>query len=383
MNFNLSELHQEVRRSARDVALHQVAPYCRQWDEEERFPSELIPTLAELGFWGIRVPEAYGGAGLDTLAYALVVEEFARVDGSLALTLASHNGLGTSHIMTFGNEAQKAHYLPRLARGEILGAWALTEPSAGSDAASIKTRAQREGEDWVLNGNKTFITQGSVGGVCVVLAVTDPDKSAHGITAFAVDHDTPGFSTSRHLKKLGCRSSDTVELNLEQVRISDSQRIGDIDHGFIDALSILDRGRVSIAAMALGLGEGALAEALNYAKDRVQFGQPIAQFQSTQWKLADSRAELDAARMLTWRAAAMADAGETYSKQASMAKLYASEAASRVCNKALQILGGYGFTREFPVEKHLRDAKLCEIGEGTSEIQRHVIARHILSKGKA
>ena len=378
MDFELSETHRSVRDAARAFAEREVAPYARAWDEEERFPSEIVPKLGAVGFLGIRIPEEYGGAGLDTLSYAIIVEEIARVDGSLALTVASHNGLGSSHIMTFGNEAQKRKYLPRLATGEILGAWALTEPGSGSDAAGMATRAVRDGGDWVIDGTKTFITQGSVGGVCVVLALTAPEKKQHGVTAFAVEMGTLGFTASRHIEKLGCRSSDTVELTLEGVRVPDSQRIGGVDHGFVDTLRILDRGRVSIGAMALGLGEGALGAALRYAKDRKQFGRPIADFQAVQWMLADSRMELDAARMLLWRAAVLADGSERYSKEASMAKLYCSEAASRACNRALQVHGGYGYTREFPVERHLRDAKLCEIGEGTSEIQRIVISRQIL-----
>ena len=378
MDFELSEIHRSVRETARGFAQKEVAPHARAWDEEERFPSEIVPKLGELGFLGIRIPEEYGGSGLDTLAYAIIVEEIARVDGSLALTLASHNGLGSSHIATFGNEAQKKKYLPRLATGEILGAWALTEPGSGSDAAGLSTRAVRDGDDWVIDGTKMFITQGSVGGVCVVLALTTPERKQRGITAFAVEMGTPGFTASKHIEKLGCRSSDTVELTLEGVRVPDSQRIGEIDHGFIDTLQILDRGRISIGAMALGLGEGALGAAVQYAKDRKQFGKPIAEFQAVQWMIADSRAELDAGRMLLWRAAVKADSGERYSKEASMAKLYCSEAASRACNRALQVHGGYGYTREFPVERHLRDAKLCEIGEGTSEVQRMVISRDIL-----
>jgi alkylation response protein AidB-like acyl-CoA dehydrogenase len=243
----------------------------------------------------------------------------------------------------------------------------------------MATRAVRDGDDWILNGTKMFITQGSVGGVCVVLALTSPEKKQHGITAFAVEMGTPGFTASKHIEKLGCRSSDTVELTLEDVRIPDSQRVGAVDHGFIDTLKILDRGRVSIASMALGLGEGALSAAVAYAKDRKQFGKPIADFQAIQWMLADARTELDAARLLTWRAAVQADSGQRYSREASMAKLYASECASRAINKALQVHGGYGYTREFPVERHLRDAKICEIGEGTSEVQRMVIARHVLA----
>jgi alkylation response protein AidB-like acyl-CoA dehydrogenase len=379
MDFELSEMHRTIRDTARDFATREVAPNAGRWDKEERFPHEIVPKLGELGFLGIRIPEEYGGSGLDTLAYAIIVEEIARVDGSLALTVASHNGLGTSHVFTFGSEALRRKYVPRLASGEILGAWALTEPGTGSDAAALTTRAVRKGDNWVINGAKMFITQGSVGGVCVVLAMTSPEKKQKGITAFAVDMGTPGFTASKHLEKLGMRSSDTVELSFEDVEVPDSQRIGDVDGGFIDTLKILDRGRVSIAALALGLGEGALAAAIKYAHERQAFGQPIANFQAIQWMIADSRTELDAARLLIWRAAIAADSGQRYSTEAAMAKVFASEAASRACNRSLQIHGGYGYTRDFPVERHLRDAKLCEIGEGTSEVQRMVIARNVLS----
>ena len=379
MDFELSETHRVVRDTAREFAAKEVAPYARMWDEEERFPHEVIPKLGELGFLGIRIPEKYEGAGLDTLAYSIVVEEIARADGSLALTVASHNGLGSSHVMTFGNEEQREKYGPKLATGKILGAWALTEPGSGSDAAGMATRAVRQGDKWVLNGTKMFITQGSVGGVCVVLAVTSPEKKQKGITAFAIEMGTPGFRASKHLEKLGMRSSDTVELSLEDVVVGDDAIVGQVDMGFIDTLKILDRGRISIASLSLGLGEGALAEAIKYSKDRKAFGEPICNFQAIQWMIADSRMELDASRALIYQACALADAGKRYSREASMAKLYASEAATRVCNRAVQILGGYGYTREFPVERHLRDAKLCEIGEGTSEVQRLVIARHILA----
>jgi alkylation response protein AidB-like acyl-CoA dehydrogenase len=379
MNFDLPESHREIQRSVRDFCLRHVAPNARRWDEEERFPSELIPHLAELGLLGIRIPEAYGGSGLDTLAYAMIVEEIAKFDGSLALTIASHNGLGTGHILRFGSEAQKQKYLPKAVTGEWLAAWALTEPGSGSDAAGMRTTAVRQGDGWVLNGTKMFITQGSVGGFCVVLASTDPSRKQKGITAFVVEHGTPGFRASKHLEKMGMRSSDTVELTFEDCYVSDEQRVGELNQGFIDTLGILDRGRVSIGALALGLGEGALDAAVKYAKDRQQFGKAISEFQAIQWMIADSRTELDAARLLVYRAAVMADSGSRYSLEASTAKLFASEVGSRVCNRSLQIHGGYGYTREFPVERHLRDAKLCEIGEGTSEVQRMIIARHVLA----
>jgi len=379
MDFTPAEHHELLRKTVREFARTEVAPYARKWDAEERFPKEIIPKLAAMGLLGIRIPEEYGGSGMDMTAYAICVEEIARADGSLALTVASHNGLGTGHILIFGNDAQKKKYLPKAASGEWLAAWALTEPGSGSDSAGLRTTAVRDGDDWVLNGTKMFITQGSVGGFCVVLARTNPGAPKQkGITAFIVDHGTKGFSASKHLEKLGCRSSDTVELTLEDVRIADSQRLGELDHGFADTMQILDRGRISIASMALGLGRGALDMAVRYAKDRKQFGKPIAEFQAIQWMLADSKTELDAAALLTQRAAWLADQGKRHTTEASMAKLFASEAASRACNRSLQVHGGYGYTREFDVERHLRDAKLCEIGEGTSEVQRQVIAKHLL-----
>jgi alkylation response protein AidB-like acyl-CoA dehydrogenase len=380
MHFEHSEEHALLQKMVRDFARAEVAPKARAWDEEERFPKEMVPRLAELGLLGIRIPEEYGGSGMDTTSYAICVEEIAKVDGSLSLTVASHNGLGTGHILSFGSEALKRKYLPKAATGEWLAAWALTEPESGSDSASMRTVATRDGNDWIIRGTKMFITQGSVGGFCVVLARTNPNVSKQkGITAFVVEHGTKGFTASKHLEKLGCRSSDTCELTFEDVRVSDAQRVGEVDSGFIDTMKILDRGRISIAAMALGLGYGSLEAAITYAKDRKQFGKPLADFQAIQWMLADSKVELDAARLLTYRAAALADAGKPYSLEASMAKLYASEAATRACNRALQVHGGYGYTREFPVERHLRDAKLCEIGEGTSEVQRMVIAKHLLA----
>lgn len=380
MDFRFAEHHDLLRKTVREFARAEVAPKAQEWDREERFPKELVPRLAELGLLGIRIPEEYGGSGMDVTSYAICVEEIARVDGSLSLTVASHNGLGTGHVLGFGTEAQKKKYLPKAAAGEWLAAWALTEPGSGSDSAGLATTARRDGGDWIINGTKMFITQGSVGGFCVVLARTNPDvPKQKGITAFIVEHGTKGFSASKHLLKLGCRSSDTAELTFEDVRVSDAQRLGEVDHGFLDTMQILDRGRISIGAMALGLGYGALDMAVTYAKDRKQFGKSIADFQAIQWMLADSKTELDAASLLTYRAAWKADRGERYSQEASMAKLFASEAATRACNRSLQVHGGYGYTREFNVERHLRDAKLCEIGEGTSEVQRMVIAKHLLA----
>jgi alkylation response protein AidB-like acyl-CoA dehydrogenase len=379
MDFSLSEHHELLRKTVRDFARTEVVPHAKKWDEEERFPKEIVPKLAALGLLGIRIPEEYGGSGMDVTSYAICVEEIARADGSLALTVASHNGLGTGHILSFGSEAIKKKYLPKAASGEWLAAWALTEPGSGSDSAGLRTTARRDGDNWIINGTKMFITQGSVGGFCVVLARSNPDVAKQkGITAFVVEHGTKGFTASKHLEKLGCRSSDTVELTFDDVVVSDAQRVGEVDRGFLDTMQILDRGRISIAAMALGLGFGALDMAVTYAKDRKQFNKPIAEFQAVQWMLADCKTELDAAQLLTYRAAWLADQGRPFTKEASMAKLFASEAATRACNKALQIHGGYGYTREFAVERHLRDAKICEIGEGTSEVQRMVIAKQLL-----
>jgi alkylation response protein AidB-like acyl-CoA dehydrogenase len=380
MDVELPESHRLLAQTVREFCEAEVEPRAGSWDEAERFPTELVPRLAELGLLGVRIPEEYGGAGMDTLAYALVVEECARADGSLALTVASHNGLGTSHIATFGSEEQKRHYLPKAASGEWLAAWALTEPGSGSDSAAAKTVAVRDANgDWILDGSKMFVTQGSVCGFCVVLARTNKNVASHrGITAFVVDPKTPGFSASRDIKKYGCRSSDTAEVVLQGVRVPDANRIGAVDHGFYDTMRILDRGRVSIAAMALGLGRGALEMAVAYSKERSAFGKSISEYDAMRTLLATSRAELDAAALLVYRAAVMADSGKLYSREASMAKLYASEAGTRACNAALQIHGGYGYTREFAVERHLRDVKLCEIGEGTSQVQKMVIARNLI-----
>jgi alkylation response protein AidB-like acyl-CoA dehydrogenase len=380
MDFELSETHRAIQTTAREFAQLEIAPQAAGWDEREEFPQAIIPKLGKLGFLGIQIDHDYGGSGLDTLAYAIIVEEISRADGSLGLTVASHNGLGSSHIAQFGSEQQRKRYLPKLATGEWLGAWALTEPGSGSDAAALASRAVRDGDDWVLRGTKMFITQGTVAGVTVVLASTDPSSKHRGITAFAIEAGTPGFEHVKLRGKYGVRSSDTAELVLNDVRLPDSARVGKLGSGFSDAMSILDKGRISIGAMALGLGEAALTAAVSYAKERRQFGQPIADFQGIQWMLADSRTELDAARLLLWRAAALADQGRPFGTEAAMAKLFASEVASHVCDRALQIHGGYGFINTFPVERYVRDVRLCRIGEGTSEVQRRVISRAVLER---
>ncbi|MHB8418181.1 MAG: acyl-CoA dehydrogenase family protein [Myxococcales bacterium] len=378
MDFTLPEHAAQLQRTVRDFCEAEVKPRAREWDREHRFPVATVRRLGDLGLLGLATPEAYGGAGLDAISVATVVEEVARYDGSLALTVASHNGLCSSHLRLFGSEAQKRRYLPALATGEKLGAWALTEPGSGSDAAGLRTTAVRKGDRWVLRGTKTFITQGSVGDVFVVLALTSPEKRQHGVTAFVIERGARGFSQRPLHGKLGMRSSDTAELVLEDVELAEEARVGELDQGFVNTLAILDRGRISIGALALGLGRGALEEAVRYAKERRAFGKPIAELQALRFMMADMHTELSAARLLVWRAAWLLDHGRPFTREASMAKLFASEAAMRACAKAVQIHGGYGYTDEFPVERYLRDAKLCEIGEGTSEIQRLVIAREVL-----
>jgi alkylation response protein AidB-like acyl-CoA dehydrogenase len=378
MDFELPEELREIQRTVRDFCEAKVKPRARAWDEKEEFPWEVVRELGPLGLLGIAVPEEYDGAGMGALAVAVVVEEIARYDGSLALTVASHNGLGTGHILRFGTEEQRRRWVPPLARGEKLAAWGLTEPGSGSDAAGLRTTAVRRGDRWILNGAKTFITQGTVGDIFVVLANTEPERKQHGITAFVLEKGTKGFSQRPIHGKLGMRSSDTAELHLDEVEVPDAQRLGEVNQGFVNTLQILDRGRITIGALAVGLARGALEESRAYAKERRTFGRPIAEHQAIAFMLADVATEVAAARLLVHRAAALCDAGEPFGAQASMAKLFASEAAMRATTKAVQILGGYGYTRDFPVERYFRDAKLTEIGEGTSEIQRLVISRAVL-----
>ncbi len=378
MDFELPEDLREIQRTVRDFCEAEVKPYAREWDEQETFPWDVVRQLGPLGLLGITVPEEYGGAGMGALAVAVVVEEVARVDGSLALTVSSHNGLGTGHILRFGTEEQKRRWLPPLAKGERLAAWGLTEPGSGSDAAALATTAVRRGDRWILNGAKTFITQGSVGDTFVVLARTSPEKKQRGITAFVLEKGMKGFTQKPLHGKLGMRSSDTAELHLEDVEVPDAHRLGAVDDGFLNTLQILDRGRISIGALGVGIGRGALEEATAYAKERKTFGKPIAEHQAIAFMLADVATEVSAARLLVHRAAALCDAGEPFGEEASMAKLFASEAAMRATTKAIQIHGGYGYTKDFPVERYYRDAKLCEIGEGTSEVQRMVISRGVL-----
>ncbi len=378
IHAEMPESHQSLRSMLRSFCEEKVKPFAHEWDRDEKFPLEIVRELGQLGVMGMLVPEEYGGSAMDELALAMAVEEIARYDGSLALTVASHNGLGSSHIRVFGNESQKKRYLPRLASGEWLGAWALTEPGSGSDAAALSTTAVREGDHWLLNGSKMFITQGTVAGVWVVLASTDAAKKQKGITAFILERGTPGFLQRPIHGKHGMRSSDTAELVLENVRVPDTQRLGEVHMGYVNALSILDGGRITIAALSVGLARGALEESASYSRDRQTFGQSLAGHQAIQFMIADMATETHAARLMVHQAARMADQGVRCSREASMAKLFASEAAMRAATKAVQIHGGYGYINEFPVERYLRDAKLCEIGEGTSEVQRMVISRYVL-----
>ncbi|MCG3174670.1 MAG: Acyl-CoA dehydrogenase [Myxococcota bacterium] len=377
MHFELTEQQIQVRDTIRAFAEKEIAPHAGKWDEEHRFPIETVRAIGKLGALGIVVPEKYGGAGLDYVSYALVVEETARWDGSFALTVASHNGLGQGHILAAGTEEQKRRYIPDLASGRKLAAWGLTEPGSGSDAAGMKTTAVRKGDRWILNGAKMFITQGFHGDVYVVLAVTDKSKGSHGVSAFIVEKGWKGFKQIPIKHKLGMNSSDTAELVFEDVEVPDENRLGTEGEGFIDTLKILDRGRVSIGALGVGIIRGCLEESVKYAKQRTAFGKPIAEFQAMQWMIADMGTALEASRLLVLRAAKYLDDGRPAGVAASMAKLFASEAAMKASTQAVQIHGGYGYTKEFMVERHFRDAKLLEIGEGTSEIQRLVISRSI------
>jgi alkylation response protein AidB-like acyl-CoA dehydrogenase len=368
----------EVRELARDFARSEIAPHAREWDERSFFPREVCRKLGDLGFLGVLVPEAYGGAGLSYREYVAIVEELAAVEAGVGLTVAAHNSLCTNHIFLFGSEEQKRRWLPRLASGEILGAWGLTEPEAGSDAGGTKTAAKRDGAAWVLSGSKNFITNASVGGVGVIMARTAPGKDHHGISAFIVPLDAPGVSVGKKEDKLGMRTSDTASLILEECRLGADALLGKEGEGFLQAMQVLDGGRISIAALGLGIAQGALDAAVAYAKQRRQFNRPIADFQAIRLKLADMATTVAAARLLTESAAAAKDAGEKVTLPASQAKLFASEVAVRVCEEAVQIHGGYGYIKDYPVEKYWRDSKLCTIGEGTSEIQRLVIAREVL-----
>ncbi|MDP4219560.1 MAG: acyl-CoA dehydrogenase family protein [Bacteroidota bacterium] len=383
LNFTLTDDQQAIRRMAREFAEAEIKPHVMEWDEGQIFPMEALQKMAQLGFLGIMVPAELGGAGLGALENSIIIEEIARVCPGVALSVAAHNGLCTGHILKFGSDELKAKYIPALARGEVLGAWGLTEPSAGSDAGGTQTVAVREGDHYVLNGSKNFITHGTYGKTAVIMAVTDRSQGAHGISAFVLDKSMPGFSASKKENKLGMRASETSSLLMDNVKVPVANLIGGEGEGFLQALQILDGGRVGIAALSVGCAQGAFEAAIKYSQERKQFGKAIAQQQATQFKLAQMAMKLDAARLLTYRAASLRDAGEPFGKEASMAKLYASESCVQICEEAIQIHGGYGYIKEFPVEKFWRDSKLLTIGEGTSEVQRMVIARHTIKEFSA
>jgi hypothetical protein len=378
VRIELTEEQKLVYRSVRDFAAAEVRPHAAKWDRDGTFPAAMVPKLADLGLLGLTVPAEHGGAGLDMVSAMLAVEAISWGDGAIGLTVASHNSLCTGHILLFANEDQKRHYLPKLARGDILGAWCLSEPGAGSDAASIQTRARRNGSSYVLNGSKAFVTQGSIGGVYVVMAVTDAAAGKDGISAFIVDRGAGGLRVGKKEDKLGVRASDTAEVTFEDCEVPATALIGREGEGYQQAMAILERGRIGIAAMAVGLGRAALEDSLAYAAQRQAFGKPIGQHQAIQFMLADMGTELDAAWLLVLRAAQLVDLGRPFRREASMAKLFASEAGARATNKAVQIHGGYGFIKGYAVERYYRDIKLCEIGEGTSEIQRIIISKSLI-----
>ena len=380
MDFRLSEEQEILRRSVREFAEAEIRPHALEWDEAQQFPMDLLPKLAGLGLTGIQFPEEYGGSALSGVDYCICIEELARACPAIALSVAAHNGLCSAHIGMFGTDEQKRQFLPRLVKGDVLGAWGLTEASAGSDAAGMRTTATRQGDCWILNGAKTFITHGRIGGIMVVIAVTDRSKAHRGISAFIVEHGTPGMMPGRKENKLGMRASDTSEVIFTDCRIPASQLLGQEGHGFVNTLQVLDAGRIGIAALSVGLAQGAYEAARDYALERRQFGQPIAAFQAIQWKLADAATRIEAARLLTYRAAYLKDTGVRMTREASMAKLFASETAVKVADDCVQIHGGYGFVKDYPAEKYFRDVKLLTIGEGTSEIQRLVIARQLLAQ---
>lgn len=378
MDFRPTEAEEVTRRAVREFAAREIAPHVMEWDEAQAFPPGLLAGLAELGLLGIQFPVRYGGAGLSAVEYCICIEELARVDPAIALTVAAHNGLAAAHVAAFGSEAQKERWLTPLARGEFLGAWALTEAGAGSDAGSLRTRARPDGGGWVLDGAKTFTTHAGLAGLTVVMAVTDPAARRHGISAFVIERGTPGLSAGRKENKLGMRASATADTRLDGCRVPRDHLLGREGRGFVDAMAVLDAGRIGIAALAVGLAQGAFDAARRHAAERTQFGRPLAGFQATQWKLADMATGIDAARLLTYRAAYLKDRGRPTTRESSMAKLYASEVAVRAAGECVQIHGGYGFVKDYPAEKLYRDVKLLTIGEGTSEIQRLVIARQYL-----
>ena len=379
MNFDLNDEQLQVKRSVREFAEAEIKPHVMEWDEAQHFPKELFTKLGALGLMGVIFPEQYGGAGMGYVEYATVVEELARVDGSIGLSIAAHNSLCTNHLYQYGNKAQREKFVTPLAKGEKLGCWALTEPSSGSDASGMKTTAMPRDGGWVINGAKNFITHGISADTAVVLAITNREMRSRGISAFIVERGTPGFIAGKKENKLGVRASETASLIFEDCWIPQENLLGELGRGFVNAMQVLDGGRISIAALALGIAQGAYESALHYAQERKQFGQAIFDFQGIQFKLADMATQIDAARLLTLRAAWMKDNQRPTTKESAMAKLYASEIAVKVAEEAIQIHGGYGFTKDYPPEKHWRDSKICTIGEGTSEVQRLVIARQLIA----
>lgn len=377
MNFDLPEELAALRDTARRFAEKEIGPHAQEWDRNESYPDDIIPKLGAQGFMGIMVPEEYGGAGGNYMMFAIILEELARYDGGLALAVEAHNGLCCSHIMIGGNEAQKKKYLPPLARGEQIGSWCLSEPGSGTDAAAMTTRAVKDGDHWVLNGAKQFITNGRRAGTYVITAVSDPSKGAGGISAFVVERGTSGLSHSKPEEKLGMRSSDTVTISLDNVRVPEANMLGAVNRGFDDVKKVLERGRIMIAALSLGLARGAMEDSVKYAHERKTFGVAIVQHQAIQHKLADMAAQVEAGRLLTWQSATMQDEGKDTKYFAPITKVFVSEMATRVCMDAIQVHGGYGYLRDYNVERAMRDAKLCEIGEGTSEILRVLIAREL------
>ena len=378
MNFQPSELTSQVAQTARDFAQKHIRPNVMEWDESQEFPTDIFRQMGKLGLMGVLVPEEYGGAGLGYYDYKTVIEEVAKVCGSIGLSLAAHNSLCTGHILSFGNEEQKKKYLPKLATAEWIGAWGLTEANTGSDAGNMRCTAVKEGDEWVINGTKNWITHGKSGQVAVVMCRTGEPRARNNSTAFIVEMSNPGFSAGKKENKLGMRASETAEMVFDNCRVPDSARLGEVGDGFRQAMKVLDGGRISIASLALGIAKGAYEAALQYAQERHQFDKPIASFQGISFKLADMATEIAAADLLTLQACDLKDRGLQMTKEAAMAKYYASEVAVKVANDAVQVFGGYGYTKDFPVEKFYRDAKLCTIGEGTSEIQKLVISREIL-----
>lgn len=377
-SFELGETHNMVAASARDFAQQYIAPHVMDWDERQFFPKEVLHHAGDMGFMGVLVPEIYGGAGLGYFEYAAIIEEISKVDPSIGLSIAAHNSLCTNHILQFGTEDQKQRWLPKLASGEWIGAWGLTEHNTGSDAGGMNSTAVRDGDDWIISGTKNFITHGSSGDIAVVVIRTGEKGDSHGMTAFAIERGTPGFSAGKKENKLGMRASETAELVFDQCRIPDENRLGEVGDGFIQSMKILDGGRISIAALSLGIARGAYEASLKYSSERVQFGKPINAFQGISFKLAQMATDIEASELLMHKACYEKNMGKRMTKISAMCKLFASETCVRVANEAVQIFGGYGYSKEYPVEKYLRDSKLCTIGEGTSEIQKVVIAKQIL-----